>query len=577
MSAARQAVDTLSQQWPASDEALEAVKLQAQVETESFLQKPDELAAQAWVYYRNRQFEAADACYTALIENPKTTTKTREKAYYFRSIAKLKQEDPAKAIEAFSHVLPLLEGSPYHGMAHFQYIRALFMVGRDYDVTVLSQRAQSTIPKEKWRYEIAKLWILALRRMGNYQGFNDLSEQIHQGPAWIQRFYHRNGVVWALHLGDTTNAAAHLSKYRNLGPDPKEQLELNLWQGLIEWNNNRPAEAVAAWLEVAKHDPNHYTGLVARSLIDKGKQSAHLGIGTLPEFKEPLADLLNGFHLADNDEVRRTYSEALGKHAPKWRIADAEAKAVLSESIATWVHVGRFDLAADEVRQESTGLPRPVLHLLKSHWYLSGQRVNAAIYHAEILGRTLPQWLPLETVPREIRQLLYPQGFAPIVQRRAESQGVDPYLLLAIIREESRFKEDAKSVASARGLMQFIPSTAQRVALDLGRQSLELNDLYDPEISVALGAAYVDILLKSLGDVPLYSVAAYNAGEDAVQRWRSMADRYDPLQFVWDITYTETRQYCHKVMGAYHHYQQTYEPQSQYSVIQVPSMAQLAQ
>lgn len=576
VTAARAHVSKIIHSWPASDEALSAVELQKAHDISSYTQSSSRLESYAWVYYRNREFDRSDACYAALIADP-AASNAHAKAIYFQSLTQLKRENPAAAIPAFEKAVERLNGTRYEGMAQFQFARALFMVGRDYDVVHVSHRAQQDVASEKWRYEIAKLQMLAMRRLGQYPEFESLGNTLlaSDAPHWIRRFYHRNGVVWSLHLGETANAGRHLERYRASSPDPKESLELALWHGLIQWQNGQTLGAIDSWLETAKRDPNHYTGLVARTLIDSVKHEAHATVSV--EAEDPLiASPLEGFFLADNDTVQDLYAQKLAADVTIPELSQLERKAQSVPAIQAWINIARYDLAAEAINNDDLHLNKIDLHYLKSRWYLAGHRFNESIYHAEILGRSYPRWLPLEILPSEFRRLMYPIGHQQLVRKRAEVAGVDPYLLLAIIREESRFDEQAKSVASARGLMQFIPSTARRVALDLGLGELALNDLYDARTSVALGAAYVDTLMGSLGDVPLYSIAAYNAGEDAVQRWRSMADRYDPVQFVWDITYNETRDYCHKVMGAYHHYRSTYEPLNEADVIRVPNVALLS-
>ncbi len=574
--AARRVVAALARRYPASDEALQVVALQRQAEKEPFTSRSANLEMYAWVYYRNRVFDESDGCYSAIIAaNPSTTSAA--KATYFKALTQLKRENPANAAQVFERAAKDLRGSKYEGMAKFQLARALFMVGRDHDVIHISDRAMTDATSSKWKFEMAKIKALALRRLGKYDQFQAWHDELQKGdaPTWMMRFYHRNGVVWSLHLNKTFEATKHLARYRAQGPDRQELAELVLWEGLINWQEGAKSKALSAWLDIARKDPNHYTGLVARALINHTKKEAtDLYDFELQEIasKKDRQSLLAGYYLAGNEKSQHPFAAQLAKRIPVFDPLSYEEIGMQHPSTQKWIRLARFDLAADSLSDRNHDLDKLGIHYLKSRWYMAGHRFNSSIYHAEILAKSFPRWLPFETLPQEIRQLLYPIGFEKLVNDRSHTAGVDPYLLLAIIREESRFDEQAKSGASARGLMQFIPSTAKRVASGLGREGLELNELYDADISVSLGAAYVDTLMNSLGDVPLYSVAAYNAGEDAVQRWRSMADRFDPVQFVWDITYQETRQYCHKVMGAYHHYRSTYEPETETTIIQIPDV-----
>ena len=167
--------------------------------------------------------------------------------------------------------------------------------------------------------------------------------------------------------------------------------------------------------------------------------------------------------------------------------------------------------------------------------YLAG-RYNRSIFYADRLpktGATLP--------------LLYPAGYGQTICDAAMAQNVDPVWLHAIIWQESRYNPNARSGAAARGLMQFIPETAQAVAASAGMSEVTLDKLYDPAISIQLGAKYWSTLLGQLNS-PEMALAAYNGGPDNVEKWRSKAS--DPELFVADIGFAETKKYVLAVFAA---------------------------
>ncbi|GAB4362753.1 MAG: hypothetical protein Kow00128_02820 [Deltaproteobacteria bacterium] len=140
--------------------------------------------------------------------------------------------------------------------------------------------------------------------------------------------------------------------------------------------------------------------------------------------------------------------------------------------------------------------------------------------------------------------------------------GVDPLVLHAIIRQESLFQPNALSPAGAVGLMQLMPSTARRVAPAAGiRGRLTRHDLLRPERNIALGAAYLSMLLRRYGGDYLRAVAAYNAGESAVERWWERAEG-DPALFLERVTYRETRGYLRKVFFNLLQYYRIYRPET---------------
>src|SRR5438093_34758 len=160
--------------------------------------------------------------------------------------------------------------------------------------------------------------------------------------------------------------------------------------------------------------------------------------------------------------------------------------------------------------------------------YLAG-RYNRSIFYADRLPKTE------STLP-----LLYPAGYRQTICNAAMAQNVDPAWLHAIIWQESKYNPNARSGAAARGLMQFIPETAQAVAASAGMSEVTPDKLYDPAISIQLGAKYWSTLLGQLNS-PEMALAAYNGGADNVEKWRSKAS--DPELFVADIGFAETKKY----------------------------------
>jgi soluble lytic murein transglycosylase len=138
--------------------------------------------------------------------------------------------------------------------------------------------------------------------------------------------------------------------------------------------------------------------------------------------------------------------------------------------------------------------------------------------------------------------------------------GVDSLVLHAIIRQESSFQHNALSPAGAVGLMQLMPATAAETARREKMPRPGRNDLIRPEVNVRLGAAYLARLIRSYDGDYLRAVAAYNAGEAAVQRWWDGAGE-DPAVFLERISYRETRFYVRSVFFNLLQYYQIYRPE----------------
>jgi peptidoglycan lytic transglycosylase len=160
----------------------------------------------------------------------------------------------------------------------------------------------------------------------------------------------------------------------------------------------------------------------------------------------------------------------------------------------------------------------------------------------------------------------YPRAYWDMFDEASRKHSLDPYLVLALARQESLFNPHATSVSNAKGLMQLMPATARRVAREGGMPAASLN-LYDPELNVALGTAYLRNLFAMFGGDEFKAVAAYNGGEHAVEQWNRKFPGADD-EWVENITYRETREYVKKVIGGWREYQLLYGQRSRLSMLE---------
>lgn len=114
----------------------------------------------------------------------------------------------------------------------------------------------------------------------------------------------------------------------------------------------------------------------------------------------------------------------------------------------------------------------------------------------------------------------YPLRYAEIVERWAQDRSLNPHLIAAVIRAESRFRPRVVSRAGAIGLMQIMPATGEWIAAQVGKEGFQVADLYDPEINIRLGTWYLRHLLNRFIEVDL-ALAAYNAGSTNLIRWQA--------------------------------------------------------
>jgi soluble lytic murein transglycosylase len=152
-----------------------------------------------------------------------------------------------------------------------------------------------------------------------------------------------------------------------------------------------------------------------------------------------------------------------------------------------------------------------------------------------------------DLLPRPIWELFYPLGYWEQIERHSVERGLDPYLVAALIRQESTFNPRVRSHAGARGLMQILPSTGRFLARQ-ERLRYDISDLYDPEINIRYGTRYLKDVLGSFGGRVDYALASYNAGPHRVKRWTGMDLTIPSEVFIEEIPFDETRDYVKLVL-----------------------------
>jgi soluble lytic murein transglycosylase len=188
---------------------------------------------------------------------------------------------------------------------------------------------------------------------------------------------------------------------------------------------------------------------------------------------------------------------------------------------------------------------------------------NRAVRFGEQTWKPMPADFVIELAPREMLELLYPAPFRESLLKHAPSRNVDPRFILAIARQESRFQTDAKSIAAARGMMQFIASTANEMATQLKMENFDQDDLYNADTAILFGSQYLANLFQQFPNQPQAVAGSYNGGADNLARWIGRARANDADRYVPEIGFTQTRDYVYKVMANFWTYQRLYDAQLQ--------------
>lgn len=150
---------------------------------------------------------------------------------------------------------------------------------------------------------------------------------------------------------------------------------------------------------------------------------------------------------------------------------------------------------------------------------------------------------------RRLYTLRFPLHHDAAIRREAARNGLDPAWVAGEIRAESVFDVNARSSANARGLMQVLPATGAAEAKRLGLPWNGAETLYEPDINIAIGSAYLRKVLDRYGGKPYFAIAGYNAGPTPLQRWQAQRPGMDPDFWIETISYKETRDYVARVLA----------------------------
>jgi soluble lytic murein transglycosylase len=168
--------------------------------------------------------------------------------------------------------------------------------------------------------------------------------------------------------------------------------------------------------------------------------------------------------------------------------------------------------------------------------------------------------LPLDQVPTVYWKVLFPQPYWSDLVTNSQKNGLDPYLVASLIRQESEFNAGVVSHANAWGLMQLLPSVGKSMAKKDGIKGFNANSLLNPTVNLELGTKNLRLVLDRFGGQQEYALAAYNAGDVPVRQWMSAGSYKDIAEFVESIPYTETREYVQAILRNREIYRALYGP-----------------
>jgi soluble lytic murein transglycosylase len=175
------------------------------------------------------------------------------------------------------------------------------------------------------------------------------------------------------------------------------------------------------------------------------------------------------------------------------------------------------------------------------------------------MRRAYPQFLAAggEKVPPEVLRIIFPLDYWPLITKYSKLNDLDPYLIAALMAQESTFTPEIRSDANAYGLLQIVPATGRMLARQLGIRRFTTSMLTQPETNVRMGTKYFKDMVDQFGGAH-YALAGYNAGPHRVTAWLKEAPGLEQDEFIDNIPFTETQAYVKRILGTAEDYRRLY-------------------
>jgi soluble lytic murein transglycosylase len=512
-------------------------------------------------YFLDNDFaEAAKWYERAHDEFPRTDE--GEQGFYYVGHCYQYQGDADRAIDRYEAFLKAYPRSDYVGYAHLNAIDTLRSAGRFEEALAWAARAQSNVNEPfiivSGLFQEAKIRLT--------QG--DYAQALARFTALRARNLNARGLTASTNLPEVTFLRAYcLEKLGRFDDAINDYLALpELREGATGYYGRRASERLRA---LASNDRAGVLLVTRRdAYITQARAASAEGAAAAAKFaanqalrfvigpatrSEMLKILRSAYSKLSGYELPKILTPEVGRTAPLESGATPPGDASHQTIAAELLFLGLYDEGGPELLQ-TPAAKSDYAYLLPC---ARGDCASRTVKFSEPLLKALPDDYRPELFPREIAEIFYPFPYRNSLARYATSRGVDPRFALSIARQETRYNPREKSSAAARGMMQFISSTANQIAAQLGLRDFEQDDLYNPDTAILFGSQYMKNLFDEFGS-PQAVAASYNGSEDSVRRWIARAQSDDVDRLVIEIAKSQTKDYVFKVVNFYNAYKAIY-------------------
>lgn len=347
--------------------------------------------------------------------------------------------------------------------------------------------------------------------------YSDLAEQFPDNSNAAAA--HWRAGWWSYRQGLYPQAEKIFTDQIRLYPSAKETVSALYWRArMYEEQDHQPGLAAAHYRTIVKAYSHYFYANMASMRLTALGDPTPVSIPALDKFAAQPVPRLDATFPADDPHLVKAHllvNAGLTEYVPE-EIAAAPG----SES---WSKIAEAQLYAS---------------------------YGDAFHAMRVLKRALPyaSSAPIQSIPLAYWRILFPQPYWDTIQAESAKNGLDPYFVASLIRQESEFNPSAISHANAYGLMQLLPSVGKQMAREEGLGSIDTRQLLDPVLNIRLGTRYLRETMEHFGRVPEYALAAYNAGENRVTDWQAAGPYTGIDEFVESIPFSETREYVEAIV-----------------------------
>ena len=345
-------------------------------------------------------------------------------------------------------------------------------------------------------------------------------ETFPKDPEAVNCHWH---VAWGHYLRRRADAPDLLRAHLRLFPASDNSSAALYFLARLAEDAHNASAARSYYDEVAREYPNQYYAQLARDKL-AGVQAA-----------APSADVnafLRGIAFTERSRVKDF------NPGPSAAIRIERARLLQQAGLPDW--------AEQELRFAARSGEQPYVIAMELASLTSAKPSQALHYIKSYAGGYL--FVPLDSAPRQFWTLAFPLAYRSDLETFSKQNGIDPFLMAALVRQESEFDPKALSPAGARGLAQIEPTTGKELSRRLKLTSYNAAALYQPRLNLELGTYYFKSLLSQVGGREDAALAAYDAGLSRVRAWLTWGDFREPAEFIETVPFTETRSYVQGVL-----------------------------